>query len=200
MKYSLLLLVDYNGPFVYFTLTNIEIGRFFVVELTYRNKYFMFRIKFLSIAFLASLFTLTSCSTATQEQEVAIYENVSISTIEEEVLELVNEYRVSEGLEAVLFGAVAYDFAVSHNEYMITQGEISHDNFNSRSADLTIKADANFVSENVGKDFTTARGVVNAWINSPTHKKVMEGDFTYTAISVEEDADGVLYFTQLFYK
>lgn len=171
-----------------------------MVELTYRNKYLMFRIKFLSIAFLASLFTLTSCSTATQEQEVAIYENVSISTIEEEVLELVNEYRVSEGLEVVLFGAVAYDFAVSHNEYMIAQGEISHDNFNSRSTDLTIKAHADFVSENVGKDFTTARGVVNAWINSPAHKKVMEGDFTYTAISVEEDADGVLYFTQLFYK
>ncbi|MBO0592843.1 CAP domain-containing protein, partial [Cellulophaga sp. E16_2] len=30
--------------------------------------------------------------------------------------------------------------------------------------------------------------------------KVMEGDFTYTAISVKEDANGVLYFTELFYK
>ena len=183
-----------------FALTNTEIGCFFVVELTYRNILIMLRIKFLSIAFLSLLMTLTSCSTATQEEEVAIYEKVSISTIEEEVLDLVNEYRVSQGLEVVIFGDVAYDFAASHNEYMIEQGVISHDNFISRSTDLTVKADADFVSENVGKDFTTARGVVNAWINSATHKKVMEGDFTYTAISVKEDANGVLYFTELFYK
>ncbi|QWX84816.1 CAP domain-containing protein [Cellulophaga sp. HaHaR_3_176] len=160
----------------------------------------MLRIKFLTIAILTSLITLTSCSTTTQDEEVAIYETVSVSTIEEEVLDLVNEYRASQGLNVVEFGNVAYSFAESHNEYMIEQGVISHDNFNVRSSNLTVEAKANFVSENVGKDFVTAQGVVNAWINSPTHKRVMEGDFNYTAISVKEDSNGVLYFTQLFYK
>lgn len=160
----------------------------------------MLRIKFLTIAFLSLLMTLTSCSTATQDEEVAIYEKASVSSIEEEVMELVNEYRVSQGLNTVEFDNVAYTYAESHNQYMIEQGVISHDNFNKRSSKLTVEAKANFVSENVGKDFVTAQGVVNAWINSPTHKKVMEGDFNYTAISVKEDSNGVLYFTQLFYK
>ncbi len=120
--------------------------------------------------------------------------------MEEEIIIMVNEYRVSKGLNALNFGDVAYSFAISHNDYMISEGKISHDNFNVRSSNLAVKAKADFVSENVAKDFTTANGVVKAWINSPAHKKVMEGDFVSTAISVKADEDGTLYFTQLFYK
>ena len=83
---------------------------------------------------------------------------------------------------------------------MVSEGEISHDNFDRRASDLSVKANANYVSENVGRYFTTAKGLINAWIQSPTHKKVMEGEFTHTAVSVKIDNDGVWYATQLFYK
>jgi uncharacterized protein YkwD len=164
----------------------------------------MLRIKILSLAFLSLFMSLTSCSSTSLEEEVTLYENVavsaSVSTIETEVFTLVNEYRVSQGLSEVEFNAVAYEYAVDHNLYMIEQDEISHDNFSKRSSDLAVEVGADFVSENVGKNYVTASGIVNAWINSATHKAVMEGDFNYTAVSVEEDADGVLYFTQLFFK
>ncbi|MBU2996767.1 CAP domain-containing protein [Cellulophaga baltica] len=164
----------------------------------------MLRVKILSLAFLSLLVSLTSCSSTSLEEEVELYENVtvsaSVSNIEEEVFTLVNEYRVSQGLTEVEFSAVAYNYAFDHNEYMISEDAISHDNFNKRSSDLAVEVSADFVSENVGRNYVTASGIVNAWINSDTHRAVMEGDFDFAGISVEEDADGVLYFTQLFFK
>ncbi len=160
----------------------------------------MVRFNFLTLIFSVVVLTLTSCSSTSVIEEENLYVQTSISPMEQEVIDLVNEYRSEQGLETLEFGTPAYEFADSHNTYMISKGEISHDNFATRSSNLTVKANANFVSENVGKDFVTAKGVVNAWINSTTHKNVMEGEFKYTAVSVKADADGVLYFTQLFYQ
>ena len=127
-------------------------------------------------------------------------EQPPVSHIEENVMNLVNEYRVSLGLNILEFDSIAYDFASEHTTYMVTEGRPSHDNFEFRSSNLSIKVNANYVSENVGRNFTTAESIVKAWIKSPTHKKVMEGNFTNTAVSINTDDQGVQYITQLFYK
>ncbi|WP_276168367.1 CAP domain-containing protein [Zobellia alginiliquefaciens] len=165
----------------------------------------MLRFNILLLIALATL--MTSCSTSSTTEEDELYkavatatEEVEISTIEQEVMDVVNAYRVSVGLNAVEFNSVAYDFANAHNKYMISEGVISHDNFDKRASDLSVKANADFVSENLGMDFTNADDVLEAWKNSPTHKKVMEGNFKYTAVSVTADENGVLYFTQLFFQ
>ena len=166
----------------------------------------MVRFKILTFVFSALAITMTSCSSNSKEEarlytEVAtVKSEVKTSQIENEVIDLVNDYRISRGLNTLEFGEVAYEFAVSHNDYMIAEGRISHDNFDIRSSNLSVKANADFVSENVGKDFTSAEGVVEAWINSDVHREVMEGDFTYTAVNIKADDQGILYFTQLFYK
>ena len=167
------------------------------INLQTLNKKAMVRLKFL---FLISLLTLiTSCSTNDITEEVFITE-VSVSSMEQEVIDVVNDYRVSQGLNALEFNNVVYDFANTHNAYMIAEGKISHDDFDIRSSNLSVQANADFVSENLGKDFTNANDILEAWIASPTHKKVMEGQFTQTAVSVQADANGVLYYTQLFIK
>ena len=160
----------------------------------------MSKIKVTPILFLSFLLAFTSCTNTLNDDDETLYTNMKISTIEKEVIELVNEYRVSKGLNKLEYGTIAYEFAKEHTEYMISEGAISHDNFDIRSSDLSVKANANFVSENVGRNFSNASAVVEAWKNSPAHKKVMEGDFTYTAVSAEADANGLLYFTELFYK
>ncbi|CAM4246889.1 CAP domain-containing protein [Zobellia nedashkovskayae] len=164
----------------------------------------MVRFNILILIALATL--MTSCSTSTTEEDdlykavATTNEEVTISAIEQDVIDVVNDYRVSVGLNAVEFSGVAYGYANSHNEYMISEGIISHDNFDKRASKLSEEANADFVSENLGMDYTNADDILEAWKNSPTHKKVMEGNFKYTAVSVTADENGVLYFTQLFFQ
>ena len=113
---------------------------------------------------------------------------------------LVNEYRVEEGLSKLEFDKDAYEYAEAHNEYMISQGRISHDDFNRRSSDLSLVTGSGFVAENVGRNFVTAEALVEAWKKSPTHLRNILGDFTHGAISATPDENGNLYFTNLFYK
>ncbi|WP_108424783.1 CAP domain-containing protein [Flagellimonas amoyensis] len=157
-------------------------------------------LKISPIILLSFVLFLTSCSTSSLEDELVLSpENLS-SNIELEILDLVNAYRSSKGLNTLEFDDIAYDYAEQHTEEMISAGHISHDNFNIRSSNLAQEARANYVSENVGKSYTSAAAIVQAWIKSDTHRKVMEGDFLYTAVSVKADGSGTLYFTQLFYK
>ena len=164
----------------------------------------MARFKILFLIALTIL--ITSCS-STETSSSDLYTEVeattakaTTSTIEKEVMNAVNDYRVSQGLNVLEFSSIAYDFANSHNDYMISEGQISHDDFNIRSSKLSVQANADYVSENLGKDFTNADDILKAWIASATHKKVMEDQFTHTAVSVKADANGVLYYTQLFFK
>ncbi|MGS0525461.1 CAP domain-containing protein [Zobellia nedashkovskayae] len=163
-------------------------------------------VRFNTLLLIAIATLMTSCSTSTTEEDnlykavATTNEEVTISAIEQDVIDVVNDYRVSVGLNAVEFSGVAYGYANAHNEYMISEGIISHDNFDKRASKLSVEANADFVSENLGMDYTNANDILEAWKNSPTHKKVMEGNFNYTAVSVTADENGVLYFTQLFFQ
>ncbi|MBQ4914399.1 CAP domain-containing protein [Maribacter sp. MMG018] len=143
---------------------------------------------------------LTSCSKDANE----VYEKVALtattSDMEEQILDLVNEYRVSKGLVVLEVNSAAKKYATAHNEYMISKDEISHDNFLQRASDLSLEINAIHVAENVARDFDTAEEVFNAWLLSAAHLKNIIGDFTETAISVDTDAEGRQYFTQVFIK
>ena len=53
-------------------------------------------------------------------------------------------------------------------------------------------------AENLAYGELSAEAVVKGWINSPGHKKNIEGNYTLTGIGTYQDAKGVIYFTQLF--
>jgi len=83
---------------------------------------------------------------------------------------------------------------------MIEVDNVSHDNFFLRKESLQTNADANIVSENVAYGFNSAASVVNAWINSPSHKDNIEGDYTDFDVSAEQNEAGKWYFTNIFIK
>jgi uncharacterized protein YkwD len=120
--------------------------------------------------------------------------------VENELLNIVNDHRLTLGYTALDFSAVAYEYANKHNDYMVATGNLSHDGFNSRASGIASEVNAEFVAENVAKDFPSAIEAFENWLNSADHKKTMEGNFTHTAVSVKEDLQGNLYFTQLFYR
>ena len=145
------------------------------------------------------LLFLGSCTSDTlDESPVLVEENVV--TIEQDLLDIVNEHRLSLQTNTLEFSDVAYKYANIHTEYMISKGSISHDNFSSRASSINSEIAVDIVAENVAKDYKTALEAFNAWYSSSSHKKTMEGDFTHTGISVKKDDFGNYYFTQLFYK
>jgi len=147
---------------------------------------------------------LSSCSTDSIEDKA---QNVSsdyvvpqTKVIEIEILELINDYRLSEGLSALSNLGVIKSQTFDHTDYMIQNSNISHDNFTSRRNFLTQNANASRVSENVAYGYSSASSVVAAWINSDSHRDAIEGDYTHFDISAEQDSNGYWYFTNIFIK
>ncbi len=149
------------------------------------------------------MISLTSCSKdSIEEIETADLTTklspVSYSSIELDVLELVNAYRIQQGLSELLYLDEGSLQAESHNEHMIENDEVCHDFFGSRYQALVNSVNAKAVSENVAFDFRSAEAVVNAWVKSDGHRKNMEGDHTHFGVSVKEGKNGKLYFTNIF--
>lgn len=146
-----------------------------------------------------------SCSTDSIEENVAEASNQSIvvpqtKAIEIQILELINNHRLSIGLNPLENMDIIKSQAYEHTEHMVIENEISHDNFFERSNFLKSNAGAKVVSENVAFGYTKAESVVSAWLNSESHKKNIEGDYTNFDLSAEQDLEGKWYYTNIFIK
>ncbi len=152
---------------------------------------------------LLALFSF-SCSTDSIEEDKidAIVSSYvpETKTNEIEILELINNHRISIGLIALQNMSTIKAQAFGHTDYMIDKSEISHDNFLRRSSNLKDNPGALRVAENVAYAYSSPESVVNAWLNSEGHREIIEGDFTNFDISAEKDNDGKWYYTNIFIK
>jgi uncharacterized protein YkwD len=148
--------------------------------------------------------SFTSCSNSDSENltpESSIVSNYDYTANESQLLVLVNQYRVSQGLnELEPINHVSFK-SYEHNLYMIEKKEISHDLFTERSNNLIQVLGAVKVGENLAYNFSTPGSALNAWINSPGHKKNLDGDYTHFGVSITVDAEtGKSYYTNMFLK
>ncbi|MDG3583194.1 CAP domain-containing protein [Galbibacter pacificus] len=120
--------------------------------------------------------------------------------LEAAVIDEVNKYRNKEGLNSLEYDASIYKYAAEQTQYMVSTGNINHNNFEGRATLLSKSTQAEAVSENVAKNYPDAQSVVSGWISSKGHHKNIIGNYTHTAVSVAKDAKGTLYYTQIFYK
>ncbi|WP_299885542.1 CAP domain-containing protein [uncultured Lacinutrix sp.] len=145
----------------------------------------------------------TSCSSDSTE-ELSLENNEMVipqsKVIEIEILELINNHRISQGLNTLDDLDIIKGQAFTHSDYMVETNNVSHANFPSRRMYLINNAGAVSVSENVAYGFTNAQSVVNAWLNSEDHKANIEGDFTDFEISAEQNDEGDWYYTNIFIK
>ncbi len=151
------------------------------------------------VALVLFVCTIVSCSKESI-QNTNIIEAENATEVEYELLAVVNEHRLSLGQPDLEFSAVAYEYANEHNNYMISIGSINHDNFSSRASKISSQVSAEFVAENVAKDYNNAAEAFQGWLDSSSHKKTMEGDFSHTAVSVKINDAGKYYFTQIFFR
>lgn len=152
------------------------------------------------------LLLVTSCSkddsVAIEAADYSINLNLAQETdweMADEILRLVNDHRASIGLSSIERDQqYASAHAVKHTQYMIEMNRINHDNFGQRSEALKQKG-AIRVGENVANGYDTAEAVVYAWLHSPSHKDIIEGNYTHSGFGVIQNENGSYFFTQLFY-
>ena len=158
----------------------------------------------LPLVALLAVLTLTSCTTDNIDDKADAMElslqEIQAKTIEVEILDLINDHRLSLGLDPLADMPVVKSVAYSHTDYMVDNDAVSHDNFFRRSNYLKSNAGAKKVSENVAYGYSSAESVVKAWIKSEGHKANIEGDYTNFDISAERNEDGRYYYTNIFIK
>ena len=156
---------------------------------------------------IISLAFLISCSnesaSSPQSYKSDSYPDVSYSyTVSElEVLDLINNYRIANGLnilEKIDYVSIKSE---EHNNYMIITNSVTHNGFVSRSEDIIKVLGAQKIAENIAYNYRSPKGVFDAWIKSPEHKKNIIGDFTNFGISIRQNTDkSKIYYTNIFVK
>ncbi len=154
---------------------------------------------------MAFMFTMISCSSNSTEDVTSskpqLIQSYEYNTDESELADLINEHRVSLGLNPLqLINHISYK-SEEHNEYMIANKVVNHDLFAERSENIIEVLGAVKVNENVAYNFVSPSSVLNAWLNSPGHKANIEGSFTHFGISIRiDEATGKKYYTNIFIK
>ncbi|OIV39828.1 CAP domain-containing protein [Flavobacterium johnsoniae] len=161
-----------------------------------------------AMVFIVMSITMNSCSadsaegnesdtTTTDEQVITSY---NYNTSELETMQLINEYRVSIGLNALQKNNHISYKCEEHNKYMIDNNVVNHNDFTSRSNNIMSVLSAKKVGENVAYNYKTSAAALKAWLESAGHKENIEGDYTHFGISVSTDAAGKKYYTNIFVK
>jgi uncharacterized protein YkwD len=150
--------------------------------------------------------SLTSCSSdssdeATSAGDKTLITNYNYSGEESQLADLINDYRVSNGMNALqIINHISYK-SEEHNEYMIENNVVNHDYFEARSNNIIQVLGAVKVGENIAYNFSTPNSALHAWLNSPGHKANLDGDYTHFGISISIDpATGKKYYTNMFMK
>lgn len=120
-----------------------------------------------------------------------------------QILEEVNNYRVSVGLSTLEHNDFIWQLAREHSMYMAdNETNSNHDGIEQRYEKIIKEFGNSLKDENVSSSSTkrSAKEVVDLWLASISHKENLDGDYSITGISAIKSGDGTWYFTQIFYK
>jgi len=159
--------------------------------------------RFITGVVCAALLTIGLACTPTasvSEGQRAGTTTAGLEKMEAEILKLINKHRTGKGLNALTAHAAMATVAAEHSSNMAKRKTaFGHDGFDARVKKIsastgTLKAWA----ENVARGQISAKEVVNGWLNSPGHRKNIEGNYNLTGIGVVAGKNGELFFTQIF--
>ncbi len=137
------------------------------------------------------------------------------SDIESQIITLINNYRMANGVAPLAVSGQLNAAADIHSADMVAVSNaygpwvgLQHELFGTAHPEITDRLDAvgydtwtrSFSwGENIAYGYKTALDVVNAWIDSPDHRaNILDPSFTETGVSARVDDTGHLFFTQDF--
>jgi uncharacterized protein YkwD len=150
---------------------------------------------------------MNSCSSDSSEtiteanSQALIVQDYTYNADELETMKLINDYRVSIGLNALeKINHISYK-SEEHDNYMITNNVVSHDGFVARSQNIIKVLGAKTVAENIAYNYNSPSSALAAWLKSEGHKVNIEGDYTHFGIAVKVNPEtGKKYYTNIFAK
>jgi uncharacterized protein YkwD len=154
---------------------------------------------------VAVVYSMNSCSSDSSEASNSSSDTMKVmdytyNSSELEAMDIINTYRISVGLNALQkINHISYK-SEEHDHYMIANDVVNHNDFVSRSENLISVLNAKRVGENIAYNYNTPKSVVTAWLNSPTHKENIEGDYTHFGIAIKTNQEGKKYYTNIFVK
>lgn len=98
------------------------------------------------------------------------------SEVEIEVLKLINEERVNQGIHELSWNDQLFEAAVSHSEDMAEKNYFSHTSLDGRTFIDRISATGysySTAAENIGAGQVDAQAIFNSWMNSAGHRQNM---------------------------
>lgn len=157
----------------------------------------------LYILFTCLLITaLPACAQRNTNATAVTYDvkNADIKSLQNDILKLVNQHRAKLGLNSLQMNDAATAEATIHSTDMAKgRADFGHDGFDDRVKHLTQKLGLlRATGENVAYGKIDAQEVMDMWLNSPGHKKNIEGNFSEMGIGIAKSKSGYLYFTQIF--
>ena len=91
-------------------------------------------------------------------------------------------------------------FITAFSQYAIQAFNLSAAHYLLKPVDIEELENAVATGENVAAGQTSATAVMNAWLNSSSHKENIEGNFTHIGIAAIQNSNGTYYYTQLFFR
>lgn len=134
--------------------------------------------------------------------------NRSNSSIESQIIHMVNQERAKAGLAPLAVSGQLNYAADLHSQDMAATRTMAHELYGTTRPEPTDRLDAAGYDdwtygyawgENVAYGYPSAQAVMNAWMNSPEHRaNILNPNFTEIGVSVRADSSGTLWYTQNF--
>jgi uncharacterized protein YkwD len=125
-----------------------------------------------------------------------------MATLEQLTFERVNQYRAKLDLAPLELNPLISEQARNHSKNMAHSNvPLGHEGFKSRLAALkkaiAYRSAAENVAYNSGYDDPVSEAVAG-WIDSPSHRQNMVGNYNVTGVGVAKNHQGEYYLTQIF--
>ena len=127
--------------------------------------------------------------------------NKALTSDETRFALILNDYRTKLGKSTLKCDLTASNVITDHIDWMLAGG-ISHigDKTHADRLEYLMSKGVKDVGEILGRKYRTPQTAFNAFLNSATHRRVIEGNYDAFGISIKEDIQGVKYYGIIFIK
>lgn len=149
--------------------------------------------------FILLLTILLSISCSKDDQQPIVMLNYTYNQQEIEMIQLVNQYRLSNSLNTLNDKEHISALCEQSNNYMISYNDIKHYHFQDRVENLQ-RIGYTRVSAVVCGNFSTNQSALNAVDSNIDCHKILIGDYTDFGVSIRTNTNGRKYYTLTFAK
>ena len=157
----------------------------------------MKKVSLKTIRTIIILSFLISCSVNDDANEDSLIDIDYSSS--QKIIDLVNNYRTENSLNILTYNETAKNLAVDHAQYMSEKGELSIYNNEQRESILKDKENASIVLE-FNARYYDASTLFEQWLNSPSTKRFLLGDYQRIGVGAVRDKNNKLYYTTIIFR